>query len=272
VIDGIRDTVVATIPFSAPTAVAAVDPGASRVYAIQSGPLLGSLAVIDGTSDDLLGAIKLLDPVGLAADPRTHRVYISVAGDEPSGEIVEVDGVTGSVVSSVHGAGLLASDPRTDQLYIYSGHVRMLARRDLAGRGAGAAVTTTGDLGTMAINPALNRLYAARRHERAVAVYDGTSLASLATIALPSDPVSLAVNPSTDRLYVVGADGTLAIVDGDADAVTATLSIGVPAGPVAVDPTRNLVFVANRASGAISVIDDFAPTLTATTAPGDKMR
>src|ERR1051326_6091375 len=80
----------------------------------------------------------------------------------------------------------------------------------------------------------------------------------VANIPLGQSPTSIAVNPATNRIYAAcQSPTTLKVVDGDTDAVTATIPLNLiffaPTG-IAVNPTTNRVYVDDYVHG-VWVVD-----------------
>ncbi|WP_291040285.1 cell wall-binding repeat-containing protein [Herbiconiux sp.] len=132
---------------------------------------------------------------------------------------------------------------------------------------ASVAPNTFGDgVSDIAIDSTTQRAFVLDQKNKAVQVYD-ISESSFEFVTTISDgaftyPVAAAVNQVTHKLYVADA-GNDTIVTADVDPQSATAnrvtsrvaSGGTFAGAVAVDEKNNRVFVANRTSGNVSVLD-----------------
>jgi YVTN family beta-propeller protein len=92
-------------------------------------------------------------------------------------------------------------------------------------------------------------------------VIDGTTdLTSTVTLASGNSDYEMVVNPVTNKVYVDNADsGTLTVIDGSTNAVTATVAVGVGTGDIAVNPVTNLVYLTNTNDGTVTVIGENAP-------------
>jgi DNA-binding beta-propeller fold protein YncE len=78
-------------------AVSSVDETLNRIY-VASGSIEGNLAVIDGSTDELITTTTLpYKPTGIAVNKENHYLYIT-GGDH---YIMIVDGETGSVIETV---------------------------------------------------------------------------------------------------------------------------------------------------------------------------
>ena len=107
----------------------------------------------------------------------------------------------------------------------------------------------------IAFNAATGDVYAVAPRENAVMVFH-KGANSARRIGVGRGPVALAVNPQTNRIYVANNEsGSVSVVDGAAEAVTATLDVGANPYALAVDSTSNRIFVSNTFSDVITVID-----------------
>jgi DNA-binding beta-propeller fold protein YncE len=86
-----------------------------------------------------------------------------------------------------------------------------------------------------------------------------------ATVPVGINPVAIALNPLTNKIYVVncvpsgthsGTNGTVTVIDGDANTTT-TVPAGICPIAVALNPVTNKIYVANF--GHISLMS-FAPS------------
>src|SRR5689334_11337499 len=103
----------------------------------------------------------------------------------------------------------------------------------------------------IALNPLTGDVYAVAPRENAVMVFHkGTN--SARRIDVGRGPVAVAVNPKTKRIYVANNEsGSVSVIDGAAEAVTATLDVGANPYVLAVDSTSNRIFVSNTFSDVI---------------------
>ena len=101
-----------------------------------------------------------------------------------------------------------------------------------------------------------------------VVALDATA-AGATTISVGSSPSALGVDPTTDTIYVANYySGTVSVIDGATNTVTATVTVGTWPQGVGVDPTTDTIYVANENSDNVSVIDGATNAVTATIAVG----
>lgn len=80
--------------------------------------------------------------------------------------------------------------------------------------------------------------------------------AGVSSLQLFAEPQAIAVNTGTNRIYVVNyLSNNVAVIDGDANLVTASIEVGTCPVEIAVDSSANKAYVVNSVEGSISVID-----------------
>jgi YVTN family beta-propeller protein len=115
----------------------------------------------------------------------------------------------------------------------------------------------------IAVNPTTNQVYVALFNgtSSTVSVIDGNTNTVVTSIAV-SGAEYVAVNATTNRVFVSDSDNTVRVIDGSTNALTATISFDTVLEELAVDATRNLVYVAMVGNPpTIGVIDGATNTL-----------
>ncbi|MFB2584804.1 cell wall-binding repeat-containing protein [Herbiconiux liukaitaii] len=147
---------------------------------------------------------------------------------------------------------------------------------------ASVAPSASGDgIGDIAIDSTTQRAFVLDQRNKAVHVYDisGDAFVPVATISGALDfPVAAAVNETTHTLYVADGGRADAIVAIDVDPASPTAnkvvrtvaSGGDGVGAIAVDPARNTVYVTNRSTHTVSVLDAAGTTTPRLIATGDE--
>jgi YVTN family beta-propeller protein len=84
------------------------------------------------------------------------------------------------------------------------------------------------------------------------------------TIPVGNAPVSVAANPRTNKVYVVNqcgsgpacdySNGTVSVIDGATDLVTATITVGSNPGQVAINQVTNKIYVTDSIQGGNSTV------------------
>jgi len=104
-------------------------------------------------------------------------------------------------------------------------------------------------------SPATGKVYAVDTAHGAVEIYTDAG-EQMHRAAVGAAPVSIAVNPTNGRVYVANAgDGTLTILDGQSDAVVATVSIGSHPYSVALDAGTGKVYVTHTFGDQLTILD-----------------
>jgi YVTN family beta-propeller protein len=104
-------------------------------------------------------------------------------------------------------------------------------------------------------NPGTGKVYAVDTDQGAVQIYSDAT-GQMHRVTVGAEPVSIAVNSANGRAYVANAgDGTLTILDGNSDAVLATVPIGSHPYSVAVNSTTGKVYVTHTFGDQLSVLD-----------------
>jgi YVTN family beta-propeller protein len=104
-------------------------------------------------------------------------------------------------------------------------------------------------------NGSKKKAYVADRAHGAVYIIQAGSQAQH-RVQVGAGPISIAVNTLTGRAYVVNADdGTVSVIDGDTDAVAATVSVGSHPYSIAVNAAIGRAYVTHTYSNELTVLD-----------------
>ena len=91
------------------------------------------------------------------------------------------------------------------------------------------------------------------------------------SVAVGGQAVSVAVNEKTNTIYATStANGTVSVIDGKTNTLTATITVGTWAHGVGVNEKTNTVYVSNAGSGTVSVIDGARNVVTDTITVGER--
>jgi YVTN family beta-propeller protein len=111
-------------------------------------------------------------------------------------------------------------------------------------------------------NPATRKVYAVDTDHGAVQIYSDSS-GQMHRVQVGSAPVSIAVNTANGSAYVANAeDGTVSVLDGNSDAVVATVAIGSHPYSIAVNSTTDKVYVTHTFGDQLSILDGTTNTAT----------
>jgi YVTN family beta-propeller protein len=167
-------------------------------------------------------------PIYLAADQKTNRVYVSNQADDT---VSVIDGATNAVLRTVrvgHNPNGVAVNPKTNTIYVAN-----LAGGSLSIINGSKLTTSILRLGSypakVAVNPVTNRVYATLEDKNGfLDVIDGRERKLVASIPLPPYPLSVTVDTDSNRIYV--ADflcwcGQISVIDGTTNGVTNTIDL-----------------------------------------------
>ncbi len=120
---------------------------------------------------------------------------------------------------------------------------------------------------TIAIDDANNVLYVSSLTTNKLYVIDGGHNTVTHQIPVGATPYGVDINPSTRKAYVANVkDDSVSVIDMDANAVIATISLDAGSRPmqVAVNPDTNKVYVTLHGSNRLAVIDGATDAVTKT--------
>ncbi len=225
-------------------AAIAVNPATNKIYVANNGLATlstnpGNVTVIDGATNSTTTVTdpNAITPLSVAVNSATNKIYVANQGYYPGlnhGNITVIDGATNAVTT--------LTDPNA------------VAPR------------------VVAVNQTTNKIYVPNANDSSatgnggVTVLDGATNA-ISTVKDPNAiyPQALAVNSATNTIYVTNAGcqndvcthpGSVTVINGATNAVTTVINPNAahPAGPVAINPTTNKIYVVND-GGNVTVID-----------------
>ena len=81
------------------------------------------------------------------------------------------------------------------------------------------------------------------------------------------------MDSSTRKIFVANAlDNSVSVIDAGSRKVTATIEVGVLPDKMGVDPATHLLYVSNRGSGSVSIVDPVKSTVHRDRRRGTKSR
>jgi YVTN family beta-propeller protein len=107
----------------------------------------------------------------------------------------------------------------------------------------------------IALNTSTTKAYAVATSQGAVSIFNPANKTTTRT-KVGKEPVALAINQATNRIYVANSgSGSVNVIDGETDAVIATINVGALPYVLAVNPVTNKIFVSNTFSDVVTLID-----------------
>jgi DNA-binding beta-propeller fold protein YncE len=276
VLDGLTNSIVATVPVSSSISRLAVNETTNKVYVID--PFAGSLSIIDGATNTLTGSVTFGVRIGsLAINPLTNRVYVTtnrsavnVITGLTNGTVSVLDGTTNSILADVPiapTANVLAVNTATNRIYVGGQPSNSTSPSVVVIDGSNnSVIATAGDSNNpvgvqgLAINKTTNTIYAASSAE--VFVLNGASNNfsnnfSFSIVHL-SNTSALAVNEATNETYFVGLPSSLFILGGFnffTPPVLSPLLVGDGPGDVAINQATNRIYIPATQGNILTVID-----------------
>jgi uncharacterized repeat protein (TIGR01451 family) len=194
-------------------------------------------------------------PFEVALDTAGHRAFVA-----HSEGVTVIDTDWFRTITTTH------STPTAHGIAYDADHNRIWVTRNKADRVAvldGATYALVADLPTgdephsVAYNPGNGRVYVTNYQSWTVSVYDADTMAHIAELTDFAEPAHLAVNSVTNKIFVANhRPGNNVTVINGATHSTYRIPTGlIDAYGVAVDTTRNLVYVTAIAQARISIID-----------------
>jgi YVTN family beta-propeller protein len=205
-------------------------------------------------------------PFIVAANPRTHRVYVT---NQLGHSMSVIDGSTNQVVTTVQFSGPalpfgVAVNPVTNRVYVAGGNVVAVFDGRTNTQRASVRVGLGPD--RIAINTKTNRIYVTNENDGTVSVIDGASNQVVATVPIAFGLIGIGVNPNTDLIYTAPFFcncGTVSVVDGSTNQVSTTFDVaGIQLDDVVVDPSQNRIYVTDETAG-LFVVDGTDNTVLA---------
>lgn len=275
----VNPVIVSTIGGAAGGAGVTVNPNTNRFYT--SNGFLGQVLMYSGETNAMVGSTSIgACPGAFDIDVKTNLVYVTrqCAGGGPPLSVDPLFVLNGSdlvIIGNNLGSGGVVGHPRinsaTGRAYVASSNVTRVF-----GSSPTFVLVTTLPGSILAVNPTTNRLYFHSGSN--LEVRDGNDHSLVATIAGAAGQV--AINTSLNRLYVVPDPATrmLKVIDGGTNSIVGSLSLGAGIVPlqVAVDSTKNRVYVAGLSAGLtrLYVVQDAVPGGQVSSSPstGDAVR
>ncbi len=245
VIDGVSNTVVATVPVGVFPLPPVVNTVTNKIYvpnacgndpcAIPNGT--GTVTVIDGATNNSTSVKVGIRPFALDVNTVTNKIYVAnQCGDDPScnrtATMTVIDGATLATTDVPIGGYLpstLAVNSVTNKIYVpdYCGYDPSCQREfngTMSVIDGGTLTYTSIPVGvepdTMAVNSVTNKMYVANRcgidpscqNSGTVTIIDGTT-STFTNIGVGHDPQGLSLNSVTNRVYVPNFnDDTVSVI------------------------------------------------------------
>jgi YVTN family beta-propeller protein len=206
-------------------------------------------------------------PLAVAVDAQRNRIYVGSVTTSAEGILRVVDGSTNRVVRTIPvGVGeidAVATDPAADTVWAVD--VNSVVHIVAAASGHVLASLATGgseDTEAIAVDTATNIGYVANPEDNTVVVINGATGRRVTTIRLPhgSFPAAIAVNSVSDRVWVALGNGTVDLIDGHTNTLTASVTAPDPmaaTGAMAFDQGTGTIYL-GKINGGDRYLDVFS--------------
>lgn len=257
-----------------PTGIA-VNPVTGLVYVANMGA--GTVAVLDGATERLVTTIAVGPaPTGIDVNPRTNQVYVALWRAD---EVVVIDGgsnrVTGRIAVGAFPWALQA-DPGTNHVYVANRGDGTVSAIDGATNTVAFTLVSGPEPAGLSLLPQRQLLFASNRGNGTVTVFDTARRLLVKILPIGGYAWGLVADDATAQVYVaIMGEARVARIDAStsppaiateidrpgsvhAEASApraATYPTGLDPAGVAYSPVTRRVYVADRRSGSVTVID-----------------
>jgi uncharacterized protein len=269
-----------------------VDSQSGKFYAVN--PSKDTVTVLDSNGHFVSRIAVGKEPVSIASNPDTNRVYVANSG---SGNVSVIDGHTDKVMATVPVGDLpytIAVNRPANKVYVSRTFSDVTVIIDgktdapttvKAGVGDAVAaesldngtymtsfeslhvtvfdgknnltskIETPNHIWAIAGSPARNKIYAVSVGNSNVTVIDGTSHKTR-TVSTGENPCAVAVDDSSGKAFVANfASNDVTVIDGASDAVVGTMSVDPKPQAIAVDSNNHRVYVVSTHERTVTVLD-----------------
>lgn len=242
-----------------------VDSKTGKFYAVNTS--IDTVTVLDGNGRFVSRIPVGKEPVSLASNPDTNRIYVANSG---SGNVSVVDGRTDAVVATVPVGDLpytIALNRPANKVYVSRTFSDVTVIID--GKTNTPTTVKAGVGDAVAAESLDNATYMTSFESLGVTVFDGKNDRS-SKIETPNHMWAIAGSAARNKIYAVSVgNSNVTIIDGTSHA-TRTVRTGENPCAVAVDDSSGKVFVANFASNNVTVMDGASDSVVGTVSVGPK--
>jgi YVTN family beta-propeller protein len=263
-----NNIVVPSIPVGPGPAAIVVNPQTNMIYVANMNWPTNSVTVIDGATNQVSATVSVgRRPVALAINFQTNQIYVG-------GGVCIIDGATNQLIAnSVYcDSPAVVVSPLTGQAYdaVYGDNTVFISE-SLTNLGL-ASFGTSFHPQAFALNPPFIYIGGPSDWIWKIKVFDEFSNTNSGDISFDSSPYALTVNPVDNKLYAAaysataGQAATVTVIDGTSNTILRNIPVGqapvysysgekIAPNKIALDPTANIVYVANELTNDVSVID-----------------
>ena len=257
VFDCVGDSLLATVATGAYPWALSCNPAHDKVYAAnRSG---NNITIISGSGDSLLMNLPVgRRPYALLYDSAGDKLYCPCTGPTRDSLFV-IDGASDSILAQLY-AGReprnMVFDPADRKLYVAARTSDSIKVYDAVGNVFLRNIRSYNAPEALCYSPLRDRVYCANYSTDDVTVIDCALDSVIALVpGVSGHPTGLYYNSRDDRIYCLNGT-SVAVIDGNTNAVVTSVAVGLSAHAFAWSPVSNRTYVSNRNSASISVLRD----------------
>ncbi len=226
----------------------ALNPETGKIYVIGAPH---NMSIVDTDTYAVTNLALPYEPLAVCIDPLSDRGFATLPG---GGLVVEVDSDGDTSMVSLPGSPAhLSVHPITNRCFVADAGGACISVLD-ASHYVGARVAAGGGPGPIAINFETHRVYTPNYYTKNVTIIDGYTNA-VSTLKVADSPNAAMIDPITDDLYVLCAKSAALVIKRSDDPDTIMASVGEYAHGMALNLNTGTMYVSNRYSRDLSVID-----------------
>lgn len=250
----------------------------NRIYVTNRGS--DSVSVIDGSTNTKLANISVgSSPVGVVINPSANWIYVTNLNSK---SVSVIDGISNTVVDTIPISGIpyaIDLNPLTNRIYVSDIGNNVVVVID----GNTNKIISSFPVGNrpsgIDVNIPRNLVYVANYLSNTISIVNGTNYQIIKNIPVGKSPVGISMNPVSNKIYVSNiGDNTISIIDArrnikldeislnhnpqniskNADPIlNLPVKVQFPliASHVSVNIEKNLIYITNTASNAVSILD-----------------
>jgi YVTN family beta-propeller protein len=256
VIDGVHDTVLATVDVGALPYVLAVNPATNKIFV--SNTFTDVITLIDGATN-ATSSIKAGSADSIVIDAQRDRAYL--VGWE-STNLTVLDSkpflVAKIPLNGMHVWGTLVDQTTGKVFATKAGSAELL----IVDKDSGTIrAVPTGEIPcAIAQNPTTGFVYVVNHGDATVTALGGANLQPVAIIKVGKSPQGIAINAKSNRIYVANVHGdSVTLIDGGRNVAVKTFRVGKNPYALAVDENSGRLYVALEGEPSFATIDPASP-------------
>lgn len=273
--------VIATVTVGGNPSAIAVNPATNKIYVANvESQGYGTVSVIDGSTDTVTATVTVgFSPKSLAVNQVTNKVYVANSFSNSVTVIDAGDNYSTSTINVGSFPVAVAVDVASNKVFVANSDVNGTVT---AINAADNNSTETIDVGAypiaLAVNNITKMVYVVNSSSNgSITVINPADNNSTLSVSVGSYPFALAIDHTNNNIYVLNqgygaAVSTVSIIEGATHTVS---GIPIPVGrlsyDIQVNQVTNKIYVADRGSDSVTMIDGITLTPTTLTAPSGQV-